>query len=174
MRNMTIYVTLVLLCTITFTGQSADAPEKPKPKFRVEVSVGCNDKNTKAFIESHTKRELRRLQDVEIVGIGIAGGYKLSIVAIELQSSGRKTGAIAVSYVFTRTFDPFSLRDKIKKLAKDNFPLQLDGEVTDLMWLHEDPMHVLEVGLTNDLDKICKGIVVDFDTKRLEPARNGK
>ena len=221
MRNMTIYVTLVLLCTIVFIGQSAEyhrqkdepslrdllgvdtpeqpvpekqsdpydkvlegitvdtpeqpVPEKQKPKFRVAVLVGCDDENTKSFIESHIKRELRSLQDVEIVGIGIAGGYNLSIVAIEMKSSGRKNGTIAVSYVFTKTFDPFSLRDKIKKLAKGNIlPLQLDGEVTDLMWLHEDPTHGLRTGITDALDKICKGIVVDFDTKMLEPDRNGK
>ena len=215
MRNLTIYVTLVLLCTIVFTGQSADipqkdepslrdllgvdisqqpAPEKPinnpvdeflknyipqlpvsekqKSKFRVEVSVGCDDENTNAFIESHIKRELRSLQDVEIVGIGIGGGYKLSIVAIEIKSSGRKTGGIAVSYIFTKTFDPFPLQDKIKKLAKDNFPLQ--SEVTNLMWLYEDVKHILQIGEIDDLDKICKGIVVDFDTGMLEPDRNGK
>ena len=73
MRNLTTYVTLVLLCTIAFTGQSADMPQKDepslrdllgvdipqqpvpvkqKPKFRVEVSVGCDDENTKAFMKA--------------------------------------------------------------------------------------------------------------------------
>ena len=109
---------------------------------------------------------------MEIVGIGIGGGYKLSIVAIETKSSGRKTGGIAVSYILTKTFDPFPLQDKIKKLAKDNFPLQL--EITNLMWLYEDVKHFLQIGETDDLDKMCKDIVVDFDTKMLEPDRNAK
>lgn len=172
MRHLTIYVMLALLCTIGFTGQSADIPEKQKPKFRVEVSVGCDDENTKAFIESHIKRELRSLQDVEITGIAIMGDYKLHIVAIELKSLGRKTGDVAVSYLFTKTFDPSPIGDKIKKWTKDNQEAQL--EIVDLMWLHEDPMHGLRVGMTDDLDKICKQIIVDFDTEMLEPARNGK
>ena len=189
MRNMAIYVILVLLCTIVFTGQSADipqkdepslrdllgvdipqqpAPEKQKPKFRVEVSVGCDDENTKAFIESHIKRELRSLQDVEIVGIGIGGGYKLSIVAIENESLGRKTGVIAVSHVFIRTFDPSPIQDEIKKWTKDN---QVALMITALMWLHENFTHGLQVGMTDDLDRMCKGIVVNFDTEILEPER---
>ena len=118
MRNLTMYVTLALLCTITFTGQSADtplkkwintlqqpAPEKQKPKFQVEVSVGCKDENTKAFIESHIKRELRSLQDVEITDVG---KYELSIATIEgtFKTSGRKTGDIALGWQFQRRYSP--------------------------------------------------------------------
>lgn len=172
MRNLTIYVTLALLCTIAFTGQSADIPDKQKPKFRVEVSVTCDDENTKAFIESHIKRELRSLQDVEIIGLAVSGDYKLHIVAIELTSLRRKTGDVAVSYLFAKTFDPTPIEDKSKKWTKDNQEAQL--EIVDLMWLHEDFVHGLRVGMTDNLDKICKQIIVDFDTVMLEPKRKTK
>ena len=114
MRNMTIYVTLALLCTIAFTGQSADTPDKQNPidpkivksneKFEVEVLVQCDDENTKAFIESHIKRELRSLRDVEVARFG---EYELSIIAIEFEykTSGRKSGEIALAYMVARQFD---------------------------------------------------------------------
>ncbi|MDE0326382.1 MAG: hypothetical protein OXN27_20860 [Candidatus Poribacteria bacterium] len=185
MRNMTIYVTLALLCTIAFTGQSADTPEKQNPidpkivksneKFEVEVSVRCDDENTKAFIESHIKRELRSLQDVEIAD---TGRYRLSILAIEFtyKTSGRKSGEIALAYVVERRFNAGptarKLLDAYEAGTKD-YDEAIDM-VLDFLHLRDKVNLGLQVGMTDDLDKICKGIVVDFDTERLEPDRNGK
>ena len=195
MRNMAIYVILVLLCTIVFTGQSADipqkdepslrdllgvdipqqpAPEKQKPKFMVEVLVECDDKNTEAFIESHIKRELRGLRDVEIVDYG---KYVLSIVAMEnVYKSGEKVGSIALAYNSERRYIPAVL----KIMLMDAYPEGTIGHeiVTDILpelrILYDKTRLGLAIGMTYDLDKLCKDIVVNFDAKMLEPDRNGK
>ena len=192
MRNMTIYVTLALLCTIAFTGQSADTPDKqnsidPKivksnEKFEVEVSVRCDDENTTAFIESHIKRELRSLQDVEIVPLGNLGRYELTIVAIEHTVSGRKTGGISIATMFERKFinaGPImsqlnhELTRRYQKHTEDykKAMLMLDREIWDL---RDKTLVRVAGGMTDRLDKICKDIVVSFDTKMLESDRNGK
>ena len=191
MRNL-LCIFIVLLCTITFTGQSADtepslrdnpfkrytvqqpAPKKQKPKFQVEVSVTCKDENTKAFIESHIKRELRSLQDVEIVAI--LGKYQLSIVAIEseYEASGRKSGEIALASQFLRYYNP-SLKITYLGIAypvgsKEHTAL-MEASSKILSWTYDKARHRLNVGMRDNLDKICKSIVVSFDTLMLEPDR---
>ena len=195
MRNLTIYVTLVLLCTIVFTGQSADipqkdepslrdllgvdisqqpAPEKQKPKFVVEVLVECDDENTKAFIESHIKRELRSLQDVEIATV--VGEYQLKIVAEEFKdkASGQKLGTIALACEYVRIYNPSGVINKLM----DIYPVGTDGfhiaKEFNLIFLYDKTGLSLASGMTDHLDKICKDIVVNFDTGMLEPDRNRK
>ena len=72
----------------------------PKSNFKVWVSVSCDDENTKAFIESHVKRELRSLQDVDLVKAG-DGIYELIIAAAEptYEATGRKTGDIGLAWI---------------------------------------------------------------------------
>ena len=174
MRNLTIYVTLALLCAVTFTGQSAATPEKPKPKFVVEVLVECDDKNTKAFIESHIKRELRSLQDVEIATV--AGEYQLHIVAVEMKSKtlGKKLGTIALACEYRRIYNASRVIIKLM----DTYPIGTDGfhiaKEFNLIPLYDKTHLSVAGGMTDELDKHCKNIVVGFDTEMLEPDRNGK
>ncbi len=192
MRNL-LCIFIVLLCTITFTGQSADTPQKPgvdelfikaekwekqqQPKFKVEVLVTCEDENTKAFIESHIKRELRSLQDVEIVAI--LGKYQLSIIAIEFkyEASGRKSGEIALGSQFLRRYNPsreiMNLSGAYPAGTKESKVL-LDTSIKLLTWTYDTAKHRLDVGNRTNLDGICKSIVVQFDTRMLEPDRNRK
>lgn len=184
MRNLLCIFTIALLCIITFTGRSEekkfefDTVPTINPKFEVELSVTCDDDNTKAFIESHIKRELRSLQDVEIVD---TGKYKLSIVAVAptYKSSGQKTGSIAVSYTFLKQFYPTSVFKKL--LDTHQKGTKAYDEMRDLLYsydivseffsLYHYPHHGIRTGDTDDLDSICKNIVVRFDTQILEPDR---
>ena len=197
MRNMTIYVTLVLLCTIVFTGQSADipqkdepslrdllgvdipqqpAPEKQKPKFVVEVLIQCDDENTKAFIESHIKRELRSLQDVEIADFGT---YRLEIVALEPENASEvKLGLTFFASLFVRRYDPSTvwskLMDEYPLDTKEYKELRDSGTILDLLSLYDKTYLAVSGAGRKKLDEICKVIVVNFDTEMLEPDRNGK
>ena len=188
MRNL-LCIFIVLLCTITFTGQSADTPQKPdpfdewleqfapekqKPKFRVEVSVTCNDENMKAFIESHIKRELRSLQDVEIVAI--LGKYQLAIVATEFtyKTSGRKSGEIALASQFLRHYNPALQIFRLSRaypLGSKEYTALLEASDKIQHWTYDKAELLLSVGMRESLDERCKGIVVNFDTNMLEPDR---
>ena len=122
-------------------------PADTAEKLKVYVAVTIEDENTKAFIESHIKRELRSLQDVAIVGFADAQ-YEVRIVAIEQvsKSTGRKLGNIAVSYNFLT-----------KHYFADN--------------AYYEPILGIQAGMTDDLDKLCKSIITKFDVQILEPAR---
>ena len=184
MRSLLCILTITLLCAITFTGQSDDRPTLKSlkdrhtgitPKFKVKLLVGCEDDNTKAFIESHIKRELRGLQDVEITRLGQQ--YELSIVAVEstYKTSGRKIGDIAVASMFLRRYNSGTV---IRKLW-DAYPVvpkkpKQDDVATlslELISLYDKEYLGLSTGMRKDLDEICQDIVVDFDTRMLEPDR---
>ena len=185
MRNLT-YITLVLLCTITFTGQSADTPDpfdewvktissSDTAKFSVEVDVSIDDETTKSLIESYLKRELRSLQDVEIADTG--NRFIIEIVAIEMKYkvSGNKTGWMAWAYRFSRPAhgDNFpDIRDYFgeeKNLEKIPFKARMDFfKFFTLSKHYAMGIHYFE---TTDLKSECEALIAKFDTWVLEPGR---
>ena len=180
MRKFTA-ITLVLLCTITFTGQSDELDDLLKDvvptKLSVEVRVVSDDENTKPLIESYLKRELRSLQDVEIVDTG--NRFLIVIVAFEpeYKVSGNKTGYMAAAYRFSRTAHPDNyphLRDYYFK----NFE-KIPQEVEDDLWrLRTFSESIYTMGVrffdTDGLKRECEELVAKFDTKVLELERNRK
>ena len=85
---------VIAIFMVVFIGQAAD-----KPRYEVNVHVQCKDENRKAFIESHIKRELRSLGDVDVDSM--FGLLKIRIIALEPGCpTGRKTGEIIVSHLF--------------------------------------------------------------------------
>lgn len=191
MRNLT-YITLLLLCTITFTGQSADTPDAfdslldnwvntlPPPDtafFSVEVNVKSDDENTKPLIESYLKRELRSLQDVKIV-VDTGNNFIIDIVAIEMEYkvSGNKTGEMAYAYRFSKqpTGDDFpDLRDYFREnMEKIPFKARLD--FLRIFTLNEHHIMGIRYFKTNDLKREFEELVAKFDTSVLEPNRNRK
>ncbi len=165
MRNLTIYVILALLGTIAFTGQSADTPEKPKPKFVVEVLVECDDKNTKAFIESHIKRELRSLRDVDVSALDLEmSDFMIGILAVETEN------IIAVSYTFTDFWND----DDVEWFRHGS---EFDNDTLKFVLNHQlgtRTHQYLQISMRWNLEELCKQIIVNFDTEMLEPDRNGK
>ena len=174
---------IVAMFSLVLIGKAAeqnvwDDWKNPKPpsKFLVWVSVSCDDKNTKAFIESHLKRELRSLQDVEMIGIlemyteRERGVYELGVVAVEpiYTTTGQKTGSIGVSWTFLKEFDNKPLISKYTS-AVDRGGIQ---EMTQ--WLYHFPKNGIMTSSTKDLDALCKDVVVKFDTLMLEPDRKAR
>lgn len=138
------------------------APEADK-SFQVYVSVTSKDQ--KAFIESHIKRELRSLHDVEIASWDTAE-YFLDIVALESEyKSGRKTGDISVAYCWYRRIP----------LPKDYRGNLIDPEFHQSFWDAWDKYNSFRkphLGVMNfstkELDAACKTIVAKFDQAMLE------
>lgn len=156
-----------------------DITKNTNEKFRVGVLVDCDDEGTKASIESHIKRELRSLQDVKIVPYG---RYILKILATETlyETSGQKTGKIAIAYTLNRHYWGHLLDETFAEYkGTKNHKVAQDVLTTVGMHLvnnaSPDKYQVgLSTGMTDDLAKLCKSIVVNFDTKMLEPDRNLK
>ena len=144
-RNLYLFSILGMFLSFTFTGQPSFAQKTSK--FKVHVVVSIDNKDTKSLIQSWTKRELRSLGDVVIVGFDDAK-YILSIVAIEKksQATGRKTGGIVMGCMFLT-------------------------ESLDNRLLYYYPDWGVRTDQTANLEQMCKGIVADLDTRHLEPIR---
>ena len=139
MKNICV---LGLFLTITFTGQPSDAQSS---KFRIHVSVSCDDEQTRALLQSWIKRELRSLGDVRISTPDNAHGI-LSIVAVEshYEATYRKTGGITIGSMFV-------------KKARSGYYHYPD------LWVYSHN--------TTNLESLCKSIVADIDTRHFEIVR---
>ena len=144
-RNICLLIVLGLFLTFTFTGILSNA--QSRSKFKVHVRVSCDDENTKSLIQSWTKRELRNLGDVVIVRFDDAQ-YILAIVAVEefYQATGRKSGGISIGVMLT----------------------QRAGLDTGHYYY---PDFSVVNWSTKHLEHLCKDLVADVDTRRLEPVR---
>lgn len=161
-RTLTLTLAITTLMFV-FIGQAADW------RWQVVVGVNCDDENTKTFIESHIKRELRALQDIDLVEADDAEFF-LHIIAIEgtFKATGRKTGTIAVAYAFWG-------RNPVLENIKDHIPAHLKGMQelveSEKRNVFTAPTLAVATDDTVDLEQICKTIVVDFDTQLVEQKR---
>ena len=151
------YITLiVVMLSLVLAGQAAEK------RYKVRVDVSCGDEMRKRFIESHIKRELRSLIDVDVVSTENAD-YHINLIAIPLSNSGQETGGIAIAINYLRQIDVADWRLKHKYSDRvinlDNITLYLKAHLT------------LQVGDIRDLDQLCQTIIVSFNSKILEPHR---
>ncbi len=169
MKRYCILILLTAFSVLSFTGKPIHSQVQRQttfPKFKVHVDIHCEDKNTKASIESHIKRELRSLQDVQIEAGSKDAGYGLMIIALEgkYEQTGQKSGSMSIAYMFLQKF-----RMRMYK-----------GLITNAGWevlkSFENELYfppILGVGNynTDTIYKVGKDIVVRFDTQILEPIR---
>ena len=158
----------------------ADKSETPDRRFKVHVDITGSDNTTKSMIESHIKRELRSLGDVDIVDKKDAK-YILRLVAIAhtYKSTGNKTGRTSITVNTLTKFDyqiPFraALGTYINTYEKDLTPEERVKRYKTAEELAEiygtyfsaylDPQLNLIVNIpNNNLPDTCKEIVAEFD-----------
>ena len=176
MKRISILFLLTAFFICCFTGQPSQSQIQSAPeKFNVFVHVKCRDEVTKTLIESYIKRELRNLRDV-LINQNTLATHTLMVNALELERAGiGKTGAIAISAIYTEVIYPYHLlnahlsREKYMDIAADlvattTFPLSFDKYCQSF----------LTVGATEDLPSFCRNIVAAFDTTTLEKERQKK
>lgn len=168
------FLTLSILVFIVGFINNAYAPNVPN-KFNVRIDLIGEDGSTKNLIESYIKRELRSLQDVNIIPDNIYATYILELVFVEptYEASGRKKGDIAISYVFKEKFSaykeliPFLIKE-CPKLEDASKKLEIGLKTFNLDIIHN---HGVIADDTEDVTKLCKDIVASFDVKVLEKQR---
>jgi hypothetical protein len=151
---------LIGILTIVFCLVSisfAAEPEIPKPKFHVKVIVGGNE-NIKELVTSCIQRELRSLQDVEIVNS--QQEWELKILAMEILTKGLHQAGIIMSVV---------ILDKVHAYYKKHRYKTNPGE----FYFYSYTDNWLQVSTMKDLKNLCAKIVADFDTEYLENDRRG-
>lgn len=134
---------LVMFCIICFRGHT----QQVVPIwFNVYISVQCSNKTTELMIRGNIQRDLNRLGGVLVESPAVPPTHTIRIVSIELTRGPMnvKTGAVAISAVFTESVMP-----DFEKYCHGTL---LTGHITEL------PIH-------------CKNVVRAFDITTLQVAR---
>lgn len=162
-RQLNQILGVVLACLLAFATSLSHATGTNSSQYsaKVKVQVTASD-NIKGSVSSYINRELRSLGDVELVEENPE--WIINILAMELQTVGGHKSGVAVSTVIINTFNNQLLSDWFQPEFK-NVGIQV---TSGLAWY---PDQWLNVGSSDGLQKLCKGIVADFDTKYLEEDR---
>lgn len=169
-------------------------PDKTeKFKVKVHVSVTCNDNTTKAMIESHIRRELRSLGDVELVDKKDAE-YTISLMAIphKFEQSGKSTDTTSMTVMYIRKMShdvimDLGIRRYVDILRQDpsiKLPTRMNpvnpNDISEVVKHYKNHIPDLFTYPTvslitnikdNDLPNTCKEIVAMFDVEALERER---
>lgn len=153
---------IIFLAIIAFSVEAYSA-DTSTTNFtaRVKVTVTASD-NVMSTVNSYMKRELLSLNDVELVDDNPE--WEINVMALELFTVGGNKVGVAVSTVFISHYNNQLLSGFFQQKFKDT-----GLEMTSHLYLH--PEHRLNIGSPDDLNKICRDIVEDFDTKYLEESR---
>lgn len=160
---------LLIMSVFCLQGSQSQVSGQTAPeKFKVAVIVSkSNDdteseKSLKNLMRSYIKRELRSLQDVEIVDHVLDRATVQYVITIEMlepkRTDGSKSGLLAISDNFLKRIPPSRFNNLWHEYYTKNpaFEYPLGG--------------VRTLGRTR-IDEACKNIVADFDTEYLEPER---
>ena len=167
----------ILVFIVGFIG-NAYAPDEQK--FKVYVNVTCDNTGTKSLFESHIKRELRALQDVDIISETetksgeIFPYYRLRLtVRVQL-------GIFAAAYVFDEPFYRSTAFEELVEAMKKkslHCSSQLFNIITNTV-VDNSLVNLYQVGvLTGKIEDIpisCVDLIAGIDTEVLEKAREKK
>ena len=165
MKRISMLFLLTTICIVCFTGK----PQSQTFQERYEVAVGvtCKNQSVQRIIESHIKRELRSLQDVDVKA---SGKYTIAVVALEeVTESTRQTGRIAIATMFQEKYDLAGIRFMIK----DDMLGTFDKYVLLLRPYYEPQLRVAN-WTTDEIDGWARQTIADFDIQMLEPVRRRK
>lgn len=109
---------VVLFAIVVLSGEAhaADTSNLRWPSIRVKVTVSAPD-NIKGAMSSYLNRELRSLNDVELVDTNPF--WEIDVVAMELKTVGGYTSGVALSTVIIRAFDNQTLSDFLQPKNPD-------------------------------------------------------
>lgn len=159
----------LLTIVITFTFGITGHPQERESthRFQVYVHITAEDESLKSLMESYIKRELRSLQDVDVVYTRDEMPYEIAIVAMELKkASGHKSGGVAFAVNILYPFDNRAIERYVRsKEVWDTFVnLPTSG-------LYHHPDLSVHVGARANLKGLCQTLVAMFDADHLEPSR---
>ena len=173
-------ISMILLLSFTFTGQSEDQfklPELKPPNFRVKINVSSMKQEPfETLMKGYLLQELRKIPDVTIVDQDEE--YVISIVPTEV----RGAGAIVYSMLIVMPFDPTSLEyhtrgwaGSLKENGQRYGPGSHKWHLDQVKFLTSTLYYVLDHGVfvcpRNDLEGSCRDCIVTFDAEHLEPVR---
>ena len=161
-------LTVIVMFTIFDFSVTAYAADTSRSKFSAKVKVSVTaEGNIKNRVSSYLNRELRALNDVELVETNPE--WEISVIAMELKSVGGTKTGFALSTVILISYDNRLLCSFFEAEYK---ALEYTAAVVkETSSLYLRPSQWLNIGSTDDLQRICRDVVADFDMKHLEESR---
>ena len=153
MRNL-ICVVLVVFLPLTLASET-------QHRFKVHVNVGGDGDNEQAVntVESHLKRELRLLGDVDVVGREDDWGYIIQVYVLTMKTTdGRLSGGFALG-----THEAYRLHESYYKSPEHYKILQATGG--GIIGAGYMPRY-------EDLPMFCINYVSAFDKSKLSLMRS--
>jgi hypothetical protein len=163
--------TMVILCACAMAFVVHAGSEKQEiPPFSASVKLEITGNELQNDIYSYISRELRSLGDVKIVND--QEEWTIQIVALQEHAKTDRIVGIAISSVVLKHIwsEPalMSLLSQAKeKLSESGYNLLAYSLLAGCTVSN----HKLLSGSPEDLQSLCKNIVVDFDADCLKPAR---
>ncbi len=149
---MKTFVTLFCVLMIPLTLAS-----NTQHRFKVYVHVYGDDNQAISTIESHLKRELRLLGDVDVVGRNDGWEFILGVAVMGVQfKDGRKSGSFAIgTYTANRLHALYYISRESYQIMQATW-----GGTVATAYFHD-----------SDLPQFCIQHVNNFDKDRLESTR---
>lgn len=154
-----------VICLLLSMAHVCVALTKPDIHYRVKVLVSSEDESTKSEIESHLKRKLRLLNDVDIVTDNPQ--YTISIISIN-DTVGERDIGVSISAIFISNYNMSEFKNDFS--PKKNTKESLTEYVFDTE-RKEYKKASLHTGNRDDIDFICGRIAASFDQEILEHDR---
>ena len=190
MRNVLIFLLSTVIFIVFFPGKPSESQLDGNPiiyeNFIVALDVYCGyvfgkpgkqridafDETTYDQVVSYIKRELRSFNDVDIAKEHGAPTHGIHIQTINRAFSNEEIIIVItfLEYIDRREYLAAYLPEKtVKKIYEKAMKEEGVWLIQHSLWQGTYTMH--HNTKTGDLSKLCKQIIVDFDTKVLENAR---
>ncbi len=190
MRNVLIFLLSIVIFIVFFTGKPSesqlfDGNPIVYDKFNVRLSVDCRytfgkttttinmfDETTHKQVLSYMKRELRSFNDVDIAkdNEGPTHGIHIQTINRVFPNEEIIITITFLEYIDRREYLAAYLPEKtVEKIYEKEMKEEGIWLIWHSLWQGTYTMH--HNTRTGDLSKLCKQIIVDFDTEILEKAR---
>ncbi len=153
MKKLLTILLLIFVCSNVYA-------EIDKPTYQVGVRVVGSRYEDEC--NSYIRRELRKHSDVEVTDTSNRFIIELWVIRNISFTTGQPTG-YSVAYVFLEKFSSSHLFS-ILNLSRKPLEEEHEEKLKDIIDSHEICLGMyLQSGSLNDLEKICKDIVLQFD-----------
>jgi len=185
MKTFALLVISVLFIVASMSIATSDSEKVEIPKYSTKVRLGISAREEiKNEVYSYLSRELRSLGDVKLIENDPNWTWSIQVVAMQVKNRAGYDIAVAFSVVIEKRYNVVELlllavqhvfqisSEEWDELKKTKRMIDLEKAFTMLSGSQSDIRgHWLRVGDTEDVQRLCKMIVADFDAEHLKKDR---
>lgn len=153
------FMSIVFIFAIVVSSREAHSADTINMRFSARVKVTVTSDNVTDNVNSYLNRELRALNDVELVDTDPE--WEINVVTLEIKTVDGSKSGIAISTVIISYCDNQMLSVFLQRKCKDTGLKMTSG-------LSSHPNHWLSIGSKDDLQNLCKDIIAILIQKFLK------